>query len=171
MTRRQRTLKVPPCSKCEDWRNPAGPREQFSLLYGMFLFDVDKARELIRERDLQAQPVLVAQLDSWCQWPRPRRSNGVLRIKLFGGAVNYEHVDHVNVAEPIIMGFVRLRPQEKRMPVLFDGRHRLVRAKRDGRRVILAYVLDGAATDAVATSRPADPRPDRRRRVVSQTAS
>lgn len=148
------------CPECEFWSGPDRPRERVSMFCGRFIFDVDKAKALIVQRDVQAMPVRVDLLKSWAQWPPPRRRNGKMTISLFGGGLNYKHLDHVDIEEPIIIAFSQLGClDEPRAGIVIDGRHRLARAQRDGHREILAFILDGASTDAITTT-PSESAPD-----------
>lgn len=102
------------CSLCQYWQSRNRPSERFSLFFGLFVFDVDAAKKLIRRQKVQAQRIPVEDLKNWGQWPPPRWRHGRMSLFLFGGGIDYSHARHVNPNEPIIIGWTRLRPKRNR---------------------------------------------------------
>jgi len=137
--------------------------EIFSWGHGLAVYDVDKAREIVKD----GRTVHELDTNAVAQWVsytgNPRTFN------LLATAVCEEHIDHVpdSKKDPVIFAY-SLTPREegkKRGLMPIDGNHRIARAVKHGQPTVYAVVLSEEETDRILTDNRPPARKIRKRKV------
>lgn len=132
------------CEQCEWWADPKRPHETFRML--AWEWDVDRARTMEPAERGDLEVARIAEIVDYPPVPGVIRP---LRVP-----VDPEHVGHVDLAVPVILGV-----WSAGNAMVIDGHHRIARAVRDGVEK-LPYVLLGEAQLKKCEVR----RPPRRRK-------
>ena len=151
----------PHCKPMLDQQSDGEPLcERFSSAFGMAVYDVDKAREIVKDgREIHEVPTI--DVAEWVSYN--------LYGKLFFGRnyVSETHIDHVldSSEDPVIFAYSLPREGEKRALMPIDGNHRIARAIKYSQPLVYAVVLSEEETDSILTdNRPRKPRKVRRTR-------
>lgn len=131
--------------------------------FGMAVYDVDKAREMVKDRrDIHEVPT--TDVANWVSYN--------LEGKMFFGRILVceGHIDHVpdSKDDPIIFAYSLRREGEKRTLVPIDGNHRIARAIKYSQPLVYAVVLSEEETDGILTDNRTPP-PKARKKKTSRT--
>lgn len=108
------------CVQCQWWARPDRPHETFRLLLWEWDVDLAKTKPALQEGEIDVS-VLADQVDY------PKTDS----INLMAAAINDDHLDHVDLTVPLLLGILRY-PEDHLSHVFLDGHHRVARAIRDG---------------------------------------
>lgn len=148
-----------PCEQCEWWKKPAKDRgpEVFEFCWGLALYNIDKARRIMKRSGRAAVDGAVSNLAPHVAYPK---TDTIDIVKIY---VNDEHVDHVSLDEPVILAYdFKPRPGDEkttRSLIIIDGAHRIAKAVKLGLPSLKCFVLTEEETDKVLT----DNRPRKRK--------
>lgn len=149
----------PDCPHCKpilEHRSGEPLEEIFSWGHGMVVYDVDKAREIVKDgRQVhEVETSLVAQWVSYTGVP------GTFNVLATG--VNEDHIDHVldSKEDPIIFAYsIRWKEEQKRALIPIDGNHRIAKAIKYSQPFVYAVMLSEEETDGILTdNRPPPPK-------------
>jgi hypothetical protein len=129
-------VKSPTCDRCR------GGREWYTYLWGLYEFDVDRARQLTSDG---REPVELEEASA--------------RQSLADCKMDEEHIDHVDASLPGIIAHVWYTTIDGEVfqgHVHIDGHHRAARCLRDGLPV-LAYLLTEEESRAILLKKPDEP--------------
>ena len=149
----------PDCQVCKpilEHRSDGAPMDEiFSSGFGMVTYDVDKARQMVKDgREVHEVPTV--NVAEWVSYN--------LEGKLFFGRnhVHENHIDHVSdsLEDPVIFAYsFRYEEGQKRNLMPIDGNHRIAKAIKYKQPVVYAVILNEEETDSILT----DNRPPRRK--------
>lgn len=149
----------PACWPILDCLSDGGPLEEvFSWGHGLAVYDVDRAREMVRD-GRKVWEVDTNTVAGWVSY-----TGDTVKFNVLANAVRPEHIDHVtdSVNDPVIFAYAP-KPREegqKRAILPIDGNHRIARAIKYHQPVVYAVALTEEETDSILT----DNRPRKARK-------
>lgn len=155
----------PDCPNCKpmlDHQSDGEPLDEaFSSCFGMAVYDVDKAREMVKDgREIHEVPTI--NVAEWVSYN--------LEGKCLVGrtSVSETHIDHVpdSQDDPVIFAYSLRREGEKRTLMPIDGNHRIARAIKYNQQFVYAVVLSEEETDSILTDNRMPPRKARKKKTA-----
>lgn len=138
------------CPSCSWWKDGDRPHETF--VYLSWEWDMDEARKMAAQEEGEVETATLAHIVDY-----PREPG---KLRPFRVPVVEQHVDHVPLDEPLLIGLVRIG--EEVATVVIDGHHRIARAVKDGVPKLKYRLLSEQQMLKCALSRPRNWRRKRR---------
>lgn len=135
---KKRALQFPPYKK--------NPEERQTFHYAHWVWDIEKAEQLIQKRRKKDKDITSANVDhifESIRWSLPEHP-------VFAGIMidpNYA-LTKADISKPLIFGQFKDRKTKQWYSILIDGHHRLYRAKHEGLKEMPAYCLNKRENNA-----------------------